>query len=236
MIRIFLVLVILVGLMWAIAWLGRTNPAQRARVLKLMLLYGGIGILLALVVTGRVHWIFAALGALVPWIQRAIMAQRAYNMFKGWRGPTPGQKSDVETTYLRMVLDHDTGEMHGDVLEGTKKGRRLAELSFEELLELLDECRRADTDSVPLLESYLDRAYGDSWREPGDAGTGGDGSTASMSAAEAYEVLGLEQGATHEQIVEAHRRLMQKLHPDRGGSTYLAARINQAKDVLLGER
>ena len=135
-----------------------------------------------------------------------------------------------------MVLDHDTGEMHGDVLEGTKKGRRLAELSFEELLELLDECRRADTDSVPLLESYLDRAYGDSWREPGDAGTGGDGSTASMSAAEAYEVLGLEQGATHEQIVEAHRRLMQKLHPDRGGSTYLAARINQAKDVLLGER
>ncbi len=235
MIRIFLILVIVVGLMWAIAWLGRTTPAQRGRVLKLMLLYGGIAVLLALVLTGRVHWVFAALGALVPWIQRAIMAQRAYSMFKGWRGPTPGQKSDVQTTYLRMVLDHDTGEMHGDVLEGTKKGRRLAELSLEELLELLDECQRADADSVALLESYLDRAYGDAWRAPGDAGTGGEASTASMSAAEAHEVLGLEQGATHEQIVEAHRRLMQKLHPDRGGSTYLAARINQAKDVLLGE-
>ncbi len=233
MIRVFLALVALLGLMWVIAWLGRTSPAQRARVFKLVLLYGALGTVLVLVVTGRLPWVFAAIGALVPWIQRAIMAQRAYNMFKGWRGPTPSQSSDVETAYLRVSLDHDSGEMSGDVLEGAHAGRRLADLTLAELLELLHECRRHDMQAAALLEAYLDRVHGESWREETQAGAGQE--SAAMTDTEAYEILGLEPGATRAQIIEAHRKLMQKLHPDRGGSSYLAARVNRAKDMLLDE-
>ena len=54
-----------------------------------------------------------------------------------------------------------------------------------------------------------------------------------MSAAEALQVLGLEPGASREEITAAHKKLMQRIHPDKGGSSYLASRINQAKDLLL---
>ena len=134
-----------------------------------------------------------------------------------------------------MSLNHDTGEMNGEVLQGRFRGRNLDTLSKEELMELLRECRAQDDQSASVLEAYLDRMHGDDWRDEADARSDGGTATGTMTQEEAYEVLGLERGATREQIVEAHRHLMQKLHPDRGGSTYLAAKINQAKDLLLGD-
>jgi DnaJ-class molecular chaperone len=114
----------------------------------------------------------------------------------------------------------------------------LAELSEAEFIQLLQYCRQVDEDSARLLESYLDRRFGDSWREddaaePGERHSQNEQRDGALSEVEALDILGLKDGASREDIVEAHRRMMQKMHPDRGGSDYLAALINQAKDVLL---
>jgi hypothetical protein len=134
-----------------------------------------------------------------------------------------------------MVLDHDSGRMDGDVLEGRFRGRHLADLQLAELLELLNECR-GDPDSVNVLQAFLDRTQPD-WREKAGSQRNDDAPGArdqgTMNERHALEILGLSAGASKEEIVVAHRKLMQKLHPDRGGSTYLAARINEAKDFLL---
>ena len=127
--------------------------------------------------------------------------------------------------------------MNGVVLEGTFAGKQLHELDLEDLVKLFRECRMADEESAALIQAYLDRVHGEVWRAKAGARTNyrpppGAGK---MTHEEAYQVLGLAPGASREEIIEAHRRLMQKLHPDRGGSDYLAAMINQAKDMLLGK-
>ncbi|MGB5537635.1 MAG: DnaJ domain-containing protein, partial [Thiogranum sp.] len=151
-------------------------------------------------------------------------------------GQSTGRQSNVETRFIRMTLDHDSGEMNGRILEGRYTGEDLQSLSLEQLLELLTRYSREDEESAALLRAYLDRVHGDSWQqqEQAQADTQSSGFSGDMSHREAYDILGLEEGAGEEKIIEAHRRLMQKLHPDRGGSTFLAAKINQAKDLLLG--
>lgn len=144
-----------------------------------------------------------------------------------------GQETAVETAWLAMRLDHASGEMTGRVGQGRFARRELAELTLAELMALLADCRAQDSDSVPLLEAWLDRALPD-WRAaepelgqaPSPPGTG-------MDRAEALAVLGLAEGATRDQIRAAHRRLMQAAHPDHGGSDWLAARVNQARDYLM---
>ena len=156
---------------------------------------------------------------------------------------TPGasrstnNRSTVESRYLRMDLDHRTGAISGSVIAGRFSGRDLKSMRLEELVELHRDCRRDDPDSATLLEAYLDRVHGSGWRQTEQAGAKNESRTThsgDMSREEAYEILGLAPGAAREAVVEAHRRLMQKVHPDRGGSDYLAAKINKAKDVLLG--
>ena len=148
--------------------------------------------------------------------------------------PSPGQQSTVETPYLHMSLDHDSGGMDGTVRQGPFAGRALSTLGLDELLDLLAECARADEQSAQLIEAYLDRGPHPEWRETmrarGRAATG----RGQMTPEEAREVLGVGRDATADEIKEAHRRLMQLHHPDRGGSTYIAAKLNLAKEVLLG--
>jgi hypothetical protein len=149
-----------------------------------------------------------------------------------------GQKSRVRTAAIEMELDHDTGAMDGICLGGRFDGQLLSSLSRADLLAFLQDIAQSDPQSAALLEAYLDQ------REPGWRGSGADQdsgrqprqSPGRMGVDEAFEVLGLAAGATAEEIRDAHRRLMKRMHPDQGGSTYLAARINEAKDVLLGRR
>ncbi|WP_341898659.1 DnaJ domain-containing protein [Ferrovibrio terrae] len=171
-------------------------------------------------------------------------ARTGYADPDGSNGPGAGQQSTVETGWLRMQLDHATGRMDGDVLQGRHAGRRLSSLSFEDLILLLRDCRASDNQAAALLEAYLDRSIGEDWREratQGQTGAGDAGEAASaassgaMTREQAWEVLGLPPGASDADIRSAHRRLMKKFHPDQGGSTFLAAQINRAKDLLLGE-
>ena len=237
--RLILFLAVVVGLMWFFGRLGKTNPQDRMKFLKLAALYGAGGVLLALILTGRLPAILAILFAAIPWIQRIIMIRSAYNMFKTWKGPVqgskPGQTSDVRTKFLEMVLDHDTGNIAGTVISGQYKGRALDDMDISELADLLTTCRGKDRQSASVLETYLDRMRLDEWGEYADeheeqrTSTGQD----EMTREEALQILGLSEGATREEIIDAHRVLMQKNHPDRGGSTFLAAQINRAKDLLL---
>jgi DnaJ-domain-containing protein 1 len=148
-----------------------------------------------------------------------------------------------------MELDHDSGRMDGKLLTGRFAGRALSALTDREAFELLDELQTEGAQEAALIEAYLD------WRLPGwrDQGSADDWKprgfaeeeaeaprgrprASRMSAEEAYAVLGLENSASEDDIRQAHRRLMMKMHPDQGGSTYLAARINEAKEVLLGRK
>lgn len=175
-----------------------------------------------------------------PWvITRGLFAQKE---------KTPGQKSGVRTLMLEMVLDHDSGRMEGKCLKGRFAGRALSALSCNDLFELLRELRTTDAQGMLLLEAYLDRQL-QGWRESGDASQfqreksheERDQSRTwhdrrhGMTVDEAYAVLNLKKGATPSDVRSAHRKLMMRFHPDQGGSTYLAARINEAKEILLAK-
>lgn len=153
----------------------------------------------------------------------------------GTLGTTAGRRSRVRSAALEMELDHDTGAMSGLVLSGTFFDRRLESLDLEELMVLRGELVD-DEESRQLLDAYLDRLH-PRWRDDMDAdagaGLGGTPGAGAMTEKEAYEILGLDPGAGAAEIRKAHRRLMQRVHPDVGGSPFLAARINAAKDFLL---
>jgi hypothetical protein len=219
-------------ILFALWTFSRADPhllAQRIQTL------GGWGLLLLagyLGVTGRFYAaipvaLFAA--GLLGWLpQPASLGARMRR--------TPGQTSRVRATAVEMELDHDTGAMRGRMLAGQYKDVPLEALDGPTLIKLLGE---VDAESRALLEAYLDRRD-PGWREHVEedhgAGRAEPPRHGPMTEEEAYQILGLEPGASSFEVRRAHRSLMKKLHPDQGGSNYLAARVNQAKDVLLRRR
>lgn len=222
-------------------WYATANVRTLRKVL--FFVFGILAVALALffVITGRLGWAVFALSALIPMLLRARTVYRAARNFSrmtgAGKGAATGQTSDVETRFLRMGLDHDTGEVWGEVIDGPYKGHRLDDMTVSEKLDLLRHCWDEDEASARVLEAYLDRVHPD-WRDAAeDAGpqTGGAGPSRSgaMTRAEALAVLGLSEGASREEIKAAYQRIISGLHPDHGGSDYLAAQVNEAKAVLL---
>jgi DnaJ domain len=224
-------LILLFLLVQGIKQFARMDAATAARLVR----HGGgvlgmIGALL-LLLRGRIG-LAAALANVVA-------------NFAGWRAPSagstpfrnvgagarPGRASTARSAMIEMRLDHLSGAMTGRILAGAYAGRAVETLSRPELLSLRRELARDDPDGVNLLEAYLDRRFA-GWREADQSEHQRRGS-GSMSRREALEVLGLSEGASPAEIIRAHRTLMKKFHPDHGGSTTLAARVNQAKDVLM---
>ncbi len=256
-IRLLLLFIVVVGVLALVHWLLKENPKKVARYLRRGALWAAVIAVVLLAATGRLHWLYALIASMVPFFTRLLSLLRyvpilshLYTLVQNARAArgapssipgdaTAGRRSQVETRYLRMTLDHDSGEMEGEVLHGSFEGVRLSSLGINELVKLFEECRREDEESAALLQAYLDRVHGEDWRQhAGAAGaqTETAPATGTMSEAEACEVLGVKPGAARDEVIDAHRRLVQKLHPDRGGSTYLTAKINQAKDVLLQAR
>jgi hypothetical protein len=204
-------------------------PVARVRQFGAVLLasIGAVLLLLGLF-TARGQQALIALTFFLPLLLQWVQRWRTNKRFGGSAPPT-GAANSVETAFLSMTLHHDSGRMTGSVKAGQFAGRDLATLTLSELLALLQECQAADADSVALLEAWLDRAHPD-WRsEPAAEPRSG-----AMTRAEALEILGLAEGADEDAIRAAHRRLMRSAHPDQGGSAWLAARINAARDFLLG--
>lgn len=222
-------LVVLILALWALRAFAKSDPHTVARVLRVS---GGIGALGgAAFLTARgqfglaVPLGVAGLGLLGLLPGTAGMAQRTRR--------SAGQVSRVRSAFLEMELDHDTGAMRGRILAGRHDGVPLDALDVPTLAGLLSEI---DEESRALLAAYLDRRE-PAWREHAQAdtaaGQGASSRSGPMTEQEAYEILGVKPGASASEIGRAHRALMKKLHPDQGGSTYLAARVNEAKEVLL---
>ena len=231
-------LVIGLGVLVALLYLGgffsRTDPVKLAAQLRFA---GGVGCLAVaavLAVTGR--WAMAAPVGVFG-LSLLGYGRRGWTSFpKRSDGSGAPQKSRVATAALEVDLDHATGAMTGRILSGAHAGRALDALTVGEL-SALRRSLAGDAESVALLDAYLDRRQ-PGWREDferdADAGQGGAPRAGTMSAKEAYETLGLQPGASEAEIREAHRRLIKRVHPDAGGTTGLAAKLNEAKERLLG--
>lgn len=210
--------------------LQKADPAALARWIRragaiLALLLGGY-----LIVSGR---LVPALPALIGGALLFGRLRRSGPFRFGSGGPSGGQSSDVETAYLRASLDHATGRVTGAVLQGAFAGQGLESLVETELVALYVECLRDDEPSARLVEAFLDRSpYAATWRQRSNRQTGG--TAGRTTAEEARRILGVAEGASAAEIRAAHHKLMMANHPDRGGSDYLAAKINEARDVLLG--
>jgi hypothetical protein len=235
-------ILVLVGLVLLARRFANTNPAHLAQGLRAFAAAFSALASTGLLFAGRFGLALITIGATIMAI-RALRRAPAGG-FGGYGGGTGSRphSSEVATETLQMELDHATGDLDGEVLQGRFAGRSLASLGLAELLDLMAECQRDDPRSVALIETYLDRRQPD-WREHAAGGAQGqDQSAASATSAgtmdetTAWSVLGLAPGASEEEIKAAHRRLMTKLHPDHGGSGYLAAQLNQAKDLLLRGR
>ena len=228
---LFLGLVVLVLLFFAAKWFSKADPEQAARVLRYV--GGAAALLLAvfLLVRGQIGAALS-IGLLGLGVLGYVSLWPA--SFGGRTQKSTGRVSRVRTAFLEMELEHDTGAMRGRVLNGRHQGASLDELGVKTLIGLLGEI---NGDSRPLLTAYLDRRE-PHWREHVvDDDTEENRShirrNGKMTDEEAYQILGIKPGATAEEIARAHRSLLKKLHPDQGGSTYLAAQINRAKEVLL---
>ncbi len=237
-----LAIFLIVGIYFVARWFVSAQPADILRALRWVGAIIAIAGLAAIALSGRWNLVWALLFPALPFLLRL----RALNtMRKNARGPRAGQTSQVETRFLRMTLDHDSGDMDGEVREGPASGKMLSDLKLGELIELWRLCAVEYDQSRAVLESYLDRNNPD-WRDvaggsarhdrgdTGGAGTASPWTQSGMSVEEAREILGVDAGASEAEIEAAYRAEMKRAHPDQGGSDWMAAKVNQAKDTLLG--
>lgn len=230
MANLLLGLAIVIGGWWIIRSFASAQPAQvRGLVRKVA---GGGVMVLAAVLAMR-----GGLNVALPLFMLGLGLMGQQMVFPNgmpWAHKSAGQASRVATSLLAMELDHDSGQMRGEVLAGPFKGRKLASLTLDEARQLHSQCAKAPDQSRALFEAWIERNHPEwrvRWNDGRDAPTAA--SSPKMTRPEALAILGLKPDATVDDIRSAHRRLMKTAHPDMGGSDYLAAKVNEAKEFLL---
>jgi hypothetical protein len=220
---------------YALRAFAQADPAALARLIKNG--GGGAALVVAVVLLLRGRFDMAiGLGGLGIWLLG--WRNGSFLRMFGLSGkPKPQKSSFVRSAMIEMELDHETGKMRGTILAGPDEGKSLESLTRPHCEAVYDMCCRDDPEGARLIEAYLDRRFA-GWRTTGQnqrySGSRRPGRRSGvMSEDEAYKILGLQKGASDDEVVRSHRSLMKKLHPDHGGSTDLAARVNEAKDVLM---
>lgn len=230
-------LIFLVTLFTAVFWFWTTwkkaDPKTRKQLYMKTAFLLFVGTLLILVVTGRLHILFAAVAAIIPYLGKLYPLLKQIPLLKKlWSNRLLFTGGSAQTTLLKMSRDPSSGKLTGDVLQGDSAGKSLDSLDKSALALLYQVARTSSPESILLLQAYFEQRFGEGWRSAFDFYAQSPAGSSGMSVSEAYDVLGLPEGTSLQQVLEAHRRLIQKLHPDRGGSNFLAAQINLAKDVL----
>ncbi len=250
LILVALIAVVIIGYI-TVGYIQTLKQEQRKKAGAKAGLLAFIAGLILLTVTGKLY-ILAALGTglivlakrLFPFLRYFPLFQGLFQKAKAKKNSGTSKQSTVETSLLKMTLDHESGEIDGELLDTVSEGKFLSEFELPDLISLYIVAGKQYPDSTEILATYLDRKYGTDWREAANAENGsqesgqnsGESGNSEMTVIEAYEVLGLDNKATEEEIIAAHRKLMLKLHPDKGGSNYLATKINQAKDLLVSNK
>ncbi len=218
----------------------------RAGLIKPALIILGVLLVLA-VMTGRAHAIFALIGGLLASVFRfAPIILRFYPQIRdllnkfGVQTPAGPGNSRVNTATLSMTMNHQTGRIDGEITAGQFQGRMLSSLTLDEIKHYYHVCTNQDPQALRLIEAFVQREYPEQWQDDDwnnsqqqEGRANPQNNSSEMTSDEAFEILGLTEDASKQEISYAHRRLMAKLHPDKGGSTYLAARVNLAKDLLI---
>lgn len=245
---IFIIAIAVVGWLLYTVHLKKMLKQGKAGKIKIALIALGL-IFLMLAVTGRAPALFAILGAAMTQIMRIapllIRFSPALGKYLGGaaglggfaQGANSAGSSKVSTDTIEMSLDHISGSIDGQVLQGEFSGRSLGSLNIEDLKGLYQYCAQNDPEALRLLQTYIQRQRGAEWQSanPGNDTNQNTGavSSAQMSVAEAKQVLGLEGDISRKSISAAHRSLIGQFHPDKGGSDYLATKINTAREVLI---
>ncbi|MGK0499063.1 MAG: hypothetical protein ACJAYG_000694 [Oceanicoccus sp.] len=238
MARLIILIALIIALLTMIQ-MYKNTPKDQHKGLYIKLGLSSLAIMLVLMAaTGRIHWIGAMIGAMIPFVRRySPMLIRYLPMLPQYLRSRPqpsanaNNSSEVTTRILKMIMDHSNEKLQGEVISGPFAGQQLDSLELSQLQNLLDYCHQQETDSARLLMTYLNHRFGNDWQQSGYSST--PDHNGEVNEGTALAVLGLNKGASREQIIKAHRSMMQKVHPDRGGSDYLAAQINQAKDLLI---
>ncbi len=223
-------LVLIVGgfLVWQ-RWRQLASSRAKRKFAFQTIVIGLLVLIVLLAISGRIHPLGALFAGLLAFLKIGLnLLIRWFPLFARLYGANAAQPRTLKSAIIEVRITFSSGEVSGRVLDGPSAGKNLDSLTEQELEELLTYCRSKDKKSTYLLQMYLARRFQNTNNHKSAPNQNG-----AMSVEEAAEILGVPPNADKDEINQAHRRLIGRVHPDKGGSDYLASLLNNARDLML---